>query len=82
MKPVLFCEALNNKLVHQFPKGIHFAYDIHLGHSRDPCKGISYYINSENVLHHAFGNGGKLAHQIYDGISFTYNLCLGRSRGR
>lgn len=44
-------------LVRQLSEGITFAYDPHLGHSRDRLRGINEENNSENNLHHYFRYG-------------------------
>jgi hypothetical protein len=44
-------------LVCQLPKGVTFAYDLHMGRSRDRWKGLVEEYNKEKGLHYACGNG-------------------------
>ena len=41
MKHQQFCEPQTIKLLRQLPRGITFAYDLHLDPSRDHCKDIA-----------------------------------------
>ena len=57
MKCEHLCDPQSGKLVHQFPRGITFAYDLYLGHSRDRWKYIVEDNNCKEVIHHAFRYG-------------------------
>ena len=41
MKHQQFCRPRSGKLVFQLPGGVTFAYDLHLGRSRDRWKGLA-----------------------------------------
>ena len=60
MKHEQFCEPLNGKMVRQYPKGIDFAYDLYLGHSRDNWKGLNKENNRENRINDIFLYGASL----------------------
>ena len=48
MKCQQFCQPRSGKLVCELPVGVTFAYDLHLGLSRDYWKGLVEEKNSEN----------------------------------
>ena len=47
MKHQQFCGPQSGKFVSQLPEGVTFAYDLHLGHSRDRWKGPTEEYNVE-----------------------------------
>ena len=52
-----FCDPQSGKLVHQYPRGVTFAYNLYLGRSRDYWNGLAKQHDSETFLDHAFGYG-------------------------
>ena len=56
MKHQQVFEPQSGNLVCQFLGAITFANYLHLGHSRNCCKGVSKEKNIYKVLHHSFGN--------------------------
>ena len=50
-------QARSGKLVFQLLGGVTFAYDLHLGHSRDRSKGLVNENNSEKGIYPKFRYG-------------------------